>query len=212
MTTQTSPIDLYFWMTPNGYKISIILEELQVPYTVHKVNIGKGEQFEPAFLKISPNNRIPAIFDSEGPDGAPISVFESGAILKYLAEKFGKFYPEEKRAQVQVDEWLNWQMGGFGPMLGQMHHFAVFAKEKIPYAIERYHTEAKRLYGVLDRQLEGREYITGKFSIADIATIGWARAHERQQIDMADFPNVGMWIERMLARPGVQRGFEVGQG
>ncbi|HHB82098.1 MAG TPA: glutathione S-transferase family protein [Devosia sp.] len=210
MTTQNSPIDLYFWTTPNGYKISIMLEELGVPYTVHKVNIGKGEQFEPAFLKISPNNRIPAIVDPEGPGGAPISVFESGAILKYLGEKFNKFYPNDKRAQVKVDEWLNWQMGGFGPMLGQMHHFAVFAKEKIPYAIERYHTEAKRLYGVLDRQLEGQDYIAGEFSIADIATIGWARVHEKQQIDMADFPNVGRWIERMLARPGVKRGFEVG--
>ncbi len=210
MTTQNSPIDLYFWTTPNGYKISIMLEELGVPYTVHKVNIGKGEQFEPAFLKISPNNRIPAIVDPEGPGGAPISVFESGAILKYLGKKFNKFYPNDKRAQVKVDEWLNWQMGGFGPMLGQMHHFAVFAKEKIPYAIERYHTEAKRLYGVLDRQLEGQDYIAGEFSIADIATIGWARVHEKQQIDMADFPNVGRWIERMLARPGVKRGFEVG--
>ncbi len=211
MTNQVAPIDLYFWMTPNGYKISIMLEELGVPYTVHKVNIGKGEQFEPGFLKISPNNRIPAIVDPEGPGGAPISVFESGAILKYLGEKFGKFYPKDPRKQVQVDEWLNWQMGGFGPMLGQMHHFAVFAKENIPYAIDRYHTEAKRLYGVLDRQLEGKEYITGEFSIADIAAIGWARVHEKQRIDIADFPNVGKWIARMLARPGVKKGLKVGQ-
>ena len=205
-----SPIDLYFWTTPNGYKLSIMLEELEVPYNTHMINIGKGEQFAPEFLKISPNNRIPAIVDPQGPDGQPISIFESGAIMKYLGEKFNRFYPSDRRQQVAVDEWLFWQVGGFGPMLGQMHHFAVFAKEKIPYAIERYHNEAKRLYGVLNRQLDGRDFIAGDYSIADMSTIGWARVHEKQQIDMADFPNVKNWIDRMLARPGVLRGFAVG--
>lgn len=211
MTKQTAPIDLYFWMTPNGQKISILLEELGVPYTTHLVNISKGEQFEPEFLKVSPNNRIPAIVDPEGPDGAPISIFESGAILKYLAQKFDKFYPTKTRAQVKVDEWLSWQIGGLGPMVGQLAHFARFAKEKVPYAIERYHTETKRLYGVLDRQLEGQDYIAGDISIADIATIGWIRGYKMQQIDIADYPNVGKWVERMLARDGVKKGFAVGQ-
>ncbi len=211
MSEQTTPIDLYFWMTPNGFKASIMLEELGVPYNVHKINIGEGEQFAPEFLKISPNNRIPAIVDPEGPDGAPISIFESGAILKYLAQKFNKFYPSETRAPVKVDEWINWQIGGLGPMVGQLAHFARFAKEKVPYAIERYHTETKRLYGVLDRQLEGQDYMAGDFSIADIATIGWIKGYEMQEIDISDYPNVGKWIERMLARPGVQRGFAAGQ-
>ncbi len=211
MTQQTKPIDLYFWTTPNGYKISIMLEELGVPYDLHMIDIGKGEQFAPEFLKISPNNRIPAIVDPEGPGGAPISIFESGAILKYLGQKFEKFYPSDPRAQVKVDEWLNWQTGGFGPMLGQNHHFAVFAKEKIPYAIERYITETKRLYGVLDRQLAGRDYIADEFSIADVACIGWTRSHERQSVDLADYPNVDKWFKRMLARPGVQRGFAAGE-
>jgi GST-like protein len=210
MTTQTKPVDLYFWMTPNGFKVSIMLEELGVPYNTHLINIGEGEQFAPDFLKIAPNNRIPAIVDPEGPDGKPISVFESGAILKYLGEKFGALYPDDLRQRTVVDEWLFWQMGGFGPMLGQMHHFAVFAKEKIPYAIERYHAEAKRLYGVMDRQLEGRDYLAGEYSIADISCVGWARVHEKQQIDLAEFPNVEKWLKRMLARPAVQRGFDVG--
>ncbi len=211
MTKQSTAIDLYFWMTPNGQKISIMLEELGVPYTTHFVNIGEGEQFKPEFLKISPNNKIPAIVDPNGPDGMPITVFESGAILKYLAQKFNKFYPTETRAQVKVDEWLSWQIAGLGPMVGQLAHFARFAKEKIPYAIERYHTETKRLYGVLDQQLEGQDYIAGEFSIADIATIGWMRGYKMQEIDIADYPNVGKWIERMLARDGVKKGFAVGQ-
>ncbi len=207
---QSRPVDLYFWTTPNGFKVSIMLEELGIPYDVHPVNIMKGEQFAPEFLKISPNNRIPAIVDPEGPGGEPISVFESGAILKYLAEKFGALYPADPRQRVRVDEWLFWQMGGLGPMLGQAHHFLVFASKKVPYAIERYHTEAKRLYGVMDRQLEGREYLADEYSIADISCVGWVRAHERQQIDLkADFPNVARWLERMLARPAVQRGFAV---
>jgi len=209
MTTQKAPIDLYFFPTPNGHKISIMLEELGVPYTVHTVNIGKGDQFRPDFLEISPNNKIPAIVDPEGPGGQPISIFESGAILKYLALKFGRFYPADQREQVKVDEWLFWQVGGFGPMLGQNHHFALYAPEKIDYAIKRYRDETHRLYRVLDTQLRGRDYIAGDFSIADIATIGWANGYERQGIDLAEFPNLAGWRERVNARPGVKRGFAV---
>ena len=211
MTQQTEPIALYFAGTPNGYKISIMLEELEVPYELHHVDIGKGDQFKPEFLKISPNNRIPAIADPEGPDGLPISVFESGAILKYLAEKFGRFYPSDVRQRVAVDEWLFWQVGGFGPMLGQNHHFAIYAKEKIPYAIDRYRNETHRLYGVLDHQLDGKDYITGAYSIADMATIGWARAYERQGIDIEEFPNVKAWRERVFSRPAVIRAYEKGE-
>lgn len=209
MTTQKAPIDLYFFPTPNGHKISIMLEELGVPYTVHTVNIGKGDQFRPDFLEISPNNKIPAIVDPEGPGGQPISIFESGAILKYLALKFDRFYPADQREQVKVDEWLFWQVGGFGPMLGQNHHFALYAPEKIDYAIKRYRDETHRLYRVLDTQLRGRDYIAGDFSIADIATIGWANGYERQGIDLAEFPNLAGWRERVNARPGVERGFAV---
>jgi GSH-dependent disulfide-bond oxidoreductase len=206
MTTQTKPIELYFAPTPNGYKISIMLEELGLPYTIHQINIGKGDQFKPEFLAISPNNKIPAIVDPEGPDGQPISIFESGAILKYLGLKFGKFYPTDPRAQVKVDEWLFWQVGGFGPMLGQNHHFALYAPEKIEYAINRYRNETHRLYGVLNKQLEGKDYITGEFTIADIASIGWARGWERQGMDMKEFPNVGAWIERVGNRPATKAG------
>jgi GSH-dependent disulfide-bond oxidoreductase len=205
MTTQTKPIELFFFTTPNGYKISIMLEELGVPYNLHIVNIGKGDQFKPEFLNISPNNKIPAIIDPEGPDGEPISIFESGAILKYLGLKFGQFYPADMRAQVKVDEWLFWQMAGFGPMLGQNHHFSLYAQEKIPYAIKRYQDETHRLYGVLDKQLEGKDYIVGDYSIADMACIGWANGYERQGMNIADFPNVGAWHARMNARPAVQR-------
>lgn len=208
--TQTAPIDLYYWGTPNGKKISIMLEELGVPYTVHMVNIGKGDQFKPEFLAISPNNRIPAIVDPEGPDGKPISVFESGAILQYLGNKFEKFYPTDVRTRVKVEEWLMWQMGGFGPMLGQNHHFNVFAPEKLPYAQKRYIDETARLYGVLDRQLEGCDYIVDDYSIADIATIGWALSHERQSMDIDTVPNVKRWIAANLARPATQRGLEAG--
>jgi GST-like protein len=209
MTTQTKPIELYFYPTPNGHKISAMLEELGIPYNVHIIHIGKGDQFSPEFLAISPNNKIPAILDPEGPEGKPISVFESGAILKYLATKFGKFYPEDPREQVKVDEWLFWQVGGFGPMLGQNHHFAIYANEKIPYAIKRYRDETHRLYGVLDKQLEGRDYIAGDFSIADLAAIGWARGWERQGMDIKDFPNVAAWIERVSNRPGTRKGLAV---
>lgn len=211
MTQQTEPIDLYFWTTPNGYKISIMLEELEVPYNLHMVNIGKGDQFKPEFLAISPNNRIPAIVDPEGPGGEPISVFESGAILQYLGEKFGKFFPANPRRRAQVNEWLMWQMGGFGPMLGQNHHFVTYAPERIPYAMDRYVNETHRLYGVLNKQLEGRDYIADEYSIADMACIGWARGWERQKMDIGEFPNVKAWIDRMMDRPAVQRGFAAGK-
>lgn len=203
---QTQPIDLYYFPTPNGHKVSILLEELAVPYTAHAVHIGKGDQFRPEFLAISPNNKVPAIVDPEGPSGTPISIFESGAILKYLAEKFGRFYPEDVRARVAVDEWLFWQMGGFGPMLGQNHHFAIYAPEKIQYAIDRYLNETHRLYGVLDKQLQGRDYIAGEYSIADMATLSWSLGWERQGIDLAEFPAIADWQQRLLARPAVARG------
>ncbi|MCB9993535.1 MAG: glutathione S-transferase N-terminal domain-containing protein [Hyphomicrobiaceae bacterium] len=209
MTSQTKPIDLYYFPTPNGKKISVMLEELGVPYTVHHVHIGRGDQFKPEFLAISPNNRIPAIVDPEGPDGEPISIFESGAILQYLGDKFGRFYPADVRKRTEVNQWLMWQMGGFGPMLGQNHHFVQYAPEKIPYAIDRYVNETRRLYRVLNTQLEGRNYICGEFSIADIACIGWALGHERQNVDIAEFPNVRDWIARMQARPGVAAGLAV---
>lgn len=209
--TQSQPIELHFWPTPNGFKISIMLEELGVPYDLRLVDIGKGDQFKPEFLKIAPNNRMPAIVDPEGPGGAPISVFESGAILQYLGRKFGRFYPTDERQRVAVEEWLMWQMGGFGPMLGQNHHFAVYAPEKIPYAIKRYRDETHRLYGVLNRRLEGREFVADEYSIADMAIIGWSRGHERQGMDISEFPNVKRWIDTMVARPAVQRGLDVGK-
>ncbi|WP_237153968.1 glutathione S-transferase family protein [Oryzibacter oryziterrae] len=207
--TQTAPIDLYYWPTPNGWKISILLEELGIPYNLHFINISKGEQFEPAFLKISPNNKMPAIVDPEGPDGKPISVFESGAILQYLGRKFGKFYPADERARVEVDQWLMWQMGGFGPMLGQNHHFNIYAPEKIPYAMKRYTDETHRLYGVLNKQLEGRDYVAGDYSIADIAIVGWAKLWDRQKMDIEEFPNVKAWLARVLARPAVAKGIAI---
>ncbi|HEY8596205.1 MAG TPA: glutathione binding-like protein [Devosiaceae bacterium] len=211
MTAQTKPIDLYYWPTPNGYKISIMLEELGVPYRLHLVDIGAGDQFKPEFLRISPNNKMPAIVDPEGPGGKPISVFESGAILKYLALKFGRFYPEDMRAQVLVDQWLFWQVGGFGPMLGQNHHFALYAPEKLPYAIKRYRDETHRLYRVLDTQLHGRDYVAGDYSIADIAIIGWANGYERQGMNISEFPNFQAWHARINARPAVARGLAVGK-
>ncbi|GGE82737.1 glutathione S-transferase N-terminal domain-containing protein [Stappia taiwanensis] len=209
---QTKPIELFYWPTPNGWKITIMLEELGVPYKVTYVDIGAGDQFKPDFLKISPNNRMPAIIDPEGPDGAPISVFESGAILQYLGRKFGRFYPEDPRARVEVEEWLMWQMGGFGPMLGQNHHFRVYAPEKLPYAMDRYLNETHRLYGVLNKRLEGRDFVAGDYSIADMALVGWATGWERQGMDLEkDFPNVARWLERMKARPAVRRGLAVGE-
>ncbi len=207
--TQTKPIELHYWNTPNGFKISIALEELGVPYETHFVNIGKGDQFKPEFLAISPNNRIPAIVDPEGPDGKPISVFESGAILIYLGDKFGKFYPADVRARTAVNEWLMWQMGGVGPMFGQVNHFRNFAKEKIPYAVNRYVNEAHRLFGVLNKRLVGRDYVADDYSIADMALFGWVRNPENRGIDIAEFPNVKAWLDRVGARPAVQRGLAI---
>ena len=205
-------IDLHYWTTPNGHKISIFLEESGLDYDVHPVNIGTGQQFEPAFLKISPNNRIPAIVDNTPSDGGePISVFESGAILEYLADKIGRFMPLQPRLRVQVQQWLHWQMGGLGPMAGQNHHFVRFAPEQIPYAIDRYVKETARLYGVLDRQLEGREYVAGDYSIADMAIYPWAKGWELQRQRLEDFPNMAAWLARMGNRPAVQRAYQVAE-
>ncbi|MCL8000383.1 glutathione S-transferase N-terminal domain-containing protein [Brucella sp. 21LCYQ03] len=211
MADQTKPIELYYWPTPNGFKVSIMLEELGVPYEVKYVNIGKGDQFQPDFLKIAPNNRMPAIVDPEGPDGEPISVFESGAILQYLGRKFGEFYPADERKRVAVDEWLMWQMGGLGPMSGQAGHFRIYAPEKVQYGIDRYTNEVNRLYGVLNRQLEGKDYIAGEYSIADMASIGWINAYKNFDQSLEDFPNLKRWHETMNARPAVQRGLVVGK-
>ncbi len=203
-------IELWTWNTPNGRKISVALEEMGLPYTVHPVNISKNEQFNPDFLKISPNNRIPAIVDPDGPGAMPVSVFESGAILLYLGMKTGLFWPQDRRAQVPVMEWLMWQMGGFGPMLGQVHHFLQVENEADRrYGLERYSKETRRLYGVLDKRLGLVEYVARDVSIADFAILGWAWRHERHQVDLAEFPNVKRWYEAMMARPGTKRGFEV---
>jgi GST-like protein len=203
-------IDFHTWNTPNGRKISVALEEMGLEYTVHPVNISKGEQFKPDFLKISPNNRIPAIVDPDGPGGTPISVFESGAILLYLGEKTGKFLPADLRKRVPVLEWLMWQMGGFGPMPGQVHHFLQVENEQDRrYGLERYKNETKRLYGVLDRRLALVEYVAGEISVADFAILGWAWRHERHQVDLAEFPNVKRWYEQIMARPATKRGFDV---
>lgn len=203
-------IDLYSWATPNGQKISIALEELGLAYNLHLINIGADEQFAPHFLAFSPNNRIPAIIDHDGPDRQPISLFESGAILFYLAEKTGQLMPHDPHGRADVMQWLMWQMGGFGPMLGQAHHFIFYAKDKIDYAVTRYGNEANRLYGVLDRQLEGREYVADEFSIADIAIFPWTRTYERQHVAIEDYPNVVRWRRTMFQRPAVQRGMKVG--
>jgi GST-like protein len=186
-----------------------MLEECGLPYVVKRINIGKGEQFAPDFLAIAPNNRIPAIVDPDGPGGEPISVFESGAILQYLGRKTGQFYPTNERARVACEEWLFWQVGGLGPMAGQCHHFRIYAPEQVPYAIARYTNEVNRLYGVMNRRLEGRDYLAGDYSIADMACIGWVRSWERQGQNIQDFPHVERWMERMLARPAVARGLAV---
>jgi GSH-dependent disulfide-bond oxidoreductase len=209
-----SPIALYTWGTPNGRKISIALEELGLPYTVHPIDIGKNQQFDPGYLKISPNNKIPAIVDPEGPPDAsgrpaPLAIFESGAILIYLARKTGRLLPADERGFYTVMQWLMWQMGGFGPMLGQAHHFRRFAKEKLPYAIERYTEETRRLYGVLDRRLGEAEFLAGDYSIADIATWPWAARWEWQGVDWAEFPNARRWFDAIGARPAVHRGMAV---
>jgi GST-like protein len=203
-------IKLFAFDTPNGRKISVALEEMGLPYTVQVVDIGAGQQFDPAFIQISPNNKIPAIVDPDGPGGQPISVFESGAILMYLAEKTGLFLPREGRARVEVLEWLMFQMGGFGPVPGQVHHFiALDAESDRRYGLERFMAETRRLYGVMDRRLLDRAYFANALSIADFALLGWVWRHPRHQVDLADFPQVQRWYQTMMARPAVQRGFAV---
>ncbi|HEY0819141.1 MAG TPA: glutathione binding-like protein [Rhizobacter sp.] len=203
-------IDVYSWATPNGHKVHIMLEECGLPYRAHAVNIGSGDQFKPEFLAISPNNKIPAITDSDGPDGEPISLFESGAILLYLAGKTGRFLPDSVRGRYDVLQWLMFQMGGVGPMLGQAHHFRIYAPEKLPYAIDRYTNEAKRLYGVMDKRLAKSKYIAGpEYTIADIAIFPWLRSWKNQGIDWADYPHLKGWFDEIAARPAVQRGVEV---
>jgi GST-like protein len=206
----SAPIDVYYWPTPNGIKITIMLEECGLPYKLIPVNIGKGDQFKADFLKIAPNNRMPAIVDPDGPGGKPISVFESGAILQYLGRKTGKFYPTDERQRVAVDEWAFWQMAGLGPMAGQANHFRNYAPEKVPYGVNRYTDEVNRLYGVLNKQLEGKDYICGAYSIADMLSFPWVRRHEVQGQDLAEFPNIAKWVERMNARPAVARGVAAG--
>lgn len=207
-------IELYYWPTPNGWKISIALEEMNLPYTVKLVNIGKGEQFKPDFLKIAPNNRMPAIVDPDGPDGTPISIFESGAILQYLARKTGKFYGNSRRDEIEIDQWLMWQMGGLGPMAGQTHHFLTYAPmmdppQVLPYAQDRYRAETARLYGVLNKQLNGRNYICGEFSIADMAIWPWACLWERQEQDISQFTHMKDWLNRCKQRPALRKGRDV---
>jgi GSH-dependent disulfide-bond oxidoreductase len=205
-------IDLYYWTTPNGHKISLFLEESGLPYRILPINIGKGEQFAPEFLKIAPNNRIPAIVDHAPIDGGePVAIFESGAILLYLADKIGRFIPQDLRGRNAALQWLFWQMGGLGPMAGQNHHFVQYAPEKLPYAMERYIKETARLYAVLDKHLAGRDFIAGEgageYSIADMASYPWIVPHERQQQNLADFPNLKRWFEAIAARPATQRAY-----
>ncbi len=201
-------IDLHYWTTPNGHKVTIFLEETGLPYRVIPVNISAGDQFKPEFLAISPNNRIPAIVDTTPADGgAPISVFESGAILQYLAEKTGKFLPADMRGRTEVMQWLFWQMGGLGPMAGQNHHFVQYAPEKLPYAINRYVNETNRLYGVLNKRLADRAFVAGDYSIADMASYPWIVPHQRQQQNLDDFPHLKRWFETIRARPAVERAY-----
>ena len=202
-------IDVYSWPPPNGHKVHIMLEECGLPYAARAIDIGAGDQFKPEFLRISPNNKIPAIVDSDGPDGKPLSMFESGAILIYLAGKTGKLLPAGVRGRYVALQWLMFQMGSIGPMLGQAHHFRIYAPEKIDYAIQRYTNEAKRLYGVMDRRLGEAKYFAGEYSIADIAIFPWTRSHANQGVDLADYPNFNRWYETVEARPAVQRGVQV---
>jgi GST-like protein len=205
-------IDLHYWPTPNGHKITIFLEETGLPYRIFPVNISKGEQFRPEFLRLSPNNRMPAIVDDEPADkGSPVSVFESGAILMYLAEKTGKFLPKDLRGRYEVLQWLFWQMGGLGPMAGQNHHFSLYAPEKLPYAIERYVKETSRLYAVLDKRLKDREFVAGAYSIADMASYPWIVPYERQGQKLEDYPNLKRWFETIKARPAVKIAYEKGE-
>jgi GSH-dependent disulfide-bond oxidoreductase len=203
------PIELYYWPTPNGHKISILLEELKLPYVMKPVNIGAGEQFAPAFLKISPNNRMPAIIDPKGPGGKPVSIFESGAIMQYLGRKSGKFYPRDERQRIAVEEWLFWQVGGLGPMAGQANHFLNYSKEDLTYPKQRYTDEVHRLFGVMDKRLAGRKFLAGAYSIADMACLSWVKSSTRFQ-PLDDFPNLAAWMERLLKRPAVQRGLALG--
>jgi len=205
-STMAHPIDLYYWPTPNGWKISIMLEETETPYNLIPVDITAGDQFKPDFLAISPNNKMPTIVDPQGFEGQPLSLFESGAILLYLADKTGQFIPKQPRDRYAVIQWLMFQMGGVGPMLGQTHHFRQYAPEKIPYAINRYTNEATRLYRVLDKQLSQVEYIAGEYSIADIAIFPWIISHEKQGQNLADYPNLQRWFDAINQRPAVQRG------
>jgi len=202
-------IELHTWSTPNGRKVSIMLEELGLPYSVHPVNIGKDEQFRPEFLAISPNNKIPAIVDPDGPGGKRFALFESGAILIYLGEKTEKLIPKDAATRYVALQWLMFQMGGLGPMLGQTHHFLRAAPEPVPYAIKRYKDETRRLYGVLDKRLAEAEHLAGEYSIADVASYPWVARHEWHQIELGDFPNVKRWYDAIGARPAVQRGMKV---
>ena len=203
-------IDLYYWPTPNGHKVTLLLEETGLEYRIHPVNIGSGDQFKPEFLAISPNNKIPAIVDTDGPDGQPISLFESGAILLYLAGKTGKFLPEDVRGKYEALQWLMFQMGGVGPMLGQEHNFRIYAPEKIEYAINRYTNEAKRLYGVIDKQLSTHKYLAGDtYTVADIATFPWLRSWQNQGVELDDYPHLKRWFNDIAERPAVKRGVEV---
>ena len=202
-------IDLYYWGTPNGLKISIALEEMGLDYQVTPINILEDDQFQPDFLRISPNNKIPAIVDQDGPNHQAISVFESGAILQYLGRKTGLFYPQDEQARVEVEQWLMWQIGGFGPMLGQNHHFNKFALEEVPYAVERFMKETKRLYSVLEKQLIGQQFVAGEYSIADIAIYPWISRCEWQKINLEDYPNVKAYMQRIEARPAVQRALAI---
>jgi GST-like protein len=207
----TQPIELHFWPTPNGFKIALMLEECELPYTLRFVDIGRGDQFREEFLAISPNNRMPAIVDPDGPGGEPVSVFESGAILQYLGRKTGRFHPSGERARIAVEEWLFWQVGGLGPMAGQANHFRNYADEKLPYAIDRYTNEVNRLYGVMERRLAGRDHLAGEYSIADMAAHPWVRSHEGQGQDLSAFPRLHDWFARIDARPAARRAYELGR-
>jgi GST-like protein len=204
-------IDLYYWPTPNGYKVSIMLEECGLPYNVVPVDLSRGEQFSAEFLAVSPNNRMPAIVDPHGPGGQPISIFESGAILQYLGRKTGKFYPARERPRVEVEQWLYWQMANLGPKAGECHHFRLYApqEERLQYAVDRFTNECNRLYGVMDQRLADRDYLAGEYSIADMACIGWASRWQRQGQDIGEFPHLKRWLDRMLARPAVYRGMHI---
>lgn len=205
------PIELWYWPTPNGHKITIMLEECGLPYAIKPVNIGKGDQFKPEFLAISPNNRMPAIVDPDGPGGKAVSVFESGAILQYLGRKTGQFYPSDEAGRVEVEQWLFWQVGGLGPMAGQTHHFRNYAPEKVPYAIDRYTNEVNRLYGVLNKRVADRPFLAGDYSIADMACYPWAKLYANQGQDIAQFPHMKAWLDRCAARPAVAKGIVVGK-